>query len=143
MRNNVSFLYPEEFEPVSDEDGILSTQGAKWFVALLQQIADIQVETELCQEDWGVVIFVRRNQKRFWIGLGMCESDYAWLAHVHHHSFALYQRLSRSGNDELERLIKDLNDVLTADPKVSCVQWYREKDMNSCNPIGSRTPNDA
>src|SRR6266480_712439 len=108
MRTNVRFRHPAEFVPVSDEDGILAVSGAQWFVSLLRRVPGLEIDDELCQEDWGVVAFVRRHQKHFWIGLSFWpDGEHTWLAHVHHRSFAWLQRLSPSGKIELNRLVSD------------------------------------
>lgn len=141
MRNHVSFRCPETFTPVSEEsDGILSVEGARWFAALLRRVPDIQLDEELCQEDWGVVFFASRNNRSFWIGLSAWDGDHSWLAHLHHGSFAWLQMLSRSGGRELHGLIEDVDHALTTDPQISDVAWYREKDMNRGDPQGSRSP---
>lgn len=141
MLTNVTFQYPVEFLPVSEADGIMSVKGAGWFVSLLQRVADMWIDERLCQEDWGVVAFVRRNGKKFWIGLSMWpEGENAWLAHVHHGSFSWLQRLSRSGNQELQRLISDLHDVLASDPLVTTIVWYREGEMTHPEPRGFPSP---
>ena len=108
MRKNVTFRHPAEFVPVSGGDGILATAGAGWFVPLLRRIDGLSVQGELCQEDWGVVVFAERSGKRFWIGLSFWpDGEQAWLAHFHHHSFAWLQRRSAAGKRELERLVSD------------------------------------
>jgi hypothetical protein len=33
----------------------------------------LKIEEDLCQEDWGVVLFARRKRKKFWIGLNAWE----------------------------------------------------------------------
>src|SRR6516162_6681702 len=103
MRTNVTFRHPAEFVPLSVEDGILAVSGAQWFAALLRRIRGLEIDEDLCQEDWGVVFFARRNQKKFWIGLSAWDSEGAWLAHFHHGSFARLQRFSSSGKKELKR----------------------------------------
>jgi len=144
MRNNVSFCFPEEFERVSEEEGILSVQGAEWFVSILKKIPGIQVNEDLCQEDWGVVVFVNRNEKRFWVGLSQwSDGEFSWLAHVHHNSYAWLQRWSRSGKREFDELIMSLDRVLTTDPNVSEKLWYHEKVMNRAYPRGSHRPSDC
>lgn len=140
MRNNVVFRYPAPFVPVSDEEGILSVRGAGWFVSLLQQINVLKICDHLCQEDWGVVIFAERRDKRFWIGLNMWDMEGAWLAHFHHHSFALLQRLTASGKGELKLLISDYYHVLTTAPKISDVTWYEESEMRKAGRRGFSTP---
>ena len=74
MRTNVTFRHPAEFVPVSDADGILAVGGAQWFAALLRRVPALEVDEDLCQEDWGVVLLVRRNQRKFWIGLSAWDS---------------------------------------------------------------------
>jgi hypothetical protein len=89
MRNSVTFRYPAEFIAVSEDDCILATSGADWFVSLLRRVEGLSVQSQWCQEDWGVVVFAERGGKRFWIGLSFWpDGEQAWLAHFHHHSFA-------------------------------------------------------
>lgn len=141
MRTNVSFEHPAEFVPVSGEDGVLAVAGAKWFLALLSRIPGLSANAELCQEDWGVVIFAERNKKRFWVGLSMWpESDHAWLAHLHHGSSAWLQRFSSSGKSEFAQVALELHKVLKSEPSVSAVSWYREGDMTKAKPNGASTP---
>jgi hypothetical protein len=141
MRINVIFRHPAKFVPVSAEDGILSADGASWFVALLGQIHGLEIESELCQEDWGVVAFAQRSDKRFWIGVSLWpDEEQMWLAHFHHRSFAWRQRWSASGSSELQRLILDAHAVLSADPSVSCMSWLQERAMTKANEYGSATP---
>jgi hypothetical protein len=52
MRANVTFPPPAKFRPLSGDDDILSVGGARWLVLILSQIAGLQVDAELCQEDW-------------------------------------------------------------------------------------------
>jgi hypothetical protein len=120
MHTNVTFKYPAEFVGDSEDGGgVLNVSGAYWFAALLKQVPALQVNEELCQEDWGVVVFARRNQKTFWIGLSACDSEGTWLAHFHHGSFAWFQWFSSSGKAELGSLLKDFQTVLASDPNVS------------------------
>lgn len=140
MRTNVTFHRPSEFVTVSDEDGILSVDGAQWFVTLLRRVPGLVNDEKLCQEDWGVVIFARRAQKKFWIGLSVWpEGEHAWLAHFHHGSFAWLQRFSSSGQGELQRLVSDAHRVLS-EPSVSQVLWYDESQMREAAPDGFPTP---
>ncbi|EDY18573.1 hypothetical protein CfE428DRAFT_3958 [Chthoniobacter flavus Ellin428] len=146
MRTNVTFCYPAEFVRVSDEDGILSVAGAGWFVSLLERVSGASIESELCQEDWGVVAFAERAGKRFWIGLsgwGPREDDSAWLAHFHHHSFAWLQRWTTAGQRELERLTIDFHSVLASEPRVTDIAWYPEGEMKKAHPHGFSAPNAA
>ena len=141
MRTNVIFSHPAEFVALSPDDGILSVDGASWFVFLLQQIPGLRIESELCQEDWGVVVFAQRNGKRFWIGLSSWpDEDHMWLAHFHHHSFAWLQRWSASGKHELQQLVLAAHAVLSGDPAVPHLAWYRERDMTKANAHGSTNP---
>jgi hypothetical protein len=113
MRANVTFRHPAEF--VGDEDdggGVLAVRGAEWFAALLRRVPGLELDDDFCQEDWGVVFFARRKQKKFWIGLSGWDVEGAWLAHFHHGSFAWLQRFSSTGKSELKRLLVDVHDVL-------------------------------
>ena len=126
---------------VSHDDGILAVGGAQWFVTLLRRVVGLQIESELVQEDWGVVIFARRDGKKFWIGLSMWpDGEHAWLAHCHHGSFAWLQRLSSSGKNELQRLVCDVHSVLASEPAVSDIVWFDESQMRKAQPDGSATP---
>ena len=141
MRTNVSFRHPAEFVAVSDEDGILAVRGAQWFVSLLRHVPDLQIDEELYQEDWGVVIFARRAQKKFWIGLSMWpDGEHSWLAHCHHGSSAWLQWMSSSGKSELQRLVSDVHSVLASEPAVSNIVWYDESQMRKAQPDGFTTP---
>ena len=143
MRDNVTFVHPAPFVPLSDEDGILAVAGAGWFVELLRRIPDLEVEPELCQEDWGVVVFARRNGFRIWIGVSRWfDLDDGWLAHVQHGPMALLQRVKPSGKAELARVIRQLHEALAADARVSSITWFHEKEMGRPNPSPSPTPDD-
>ncbi len=144
MRNNITFRYPAEFVPISEDEGILSVTGATWFVSLLQRIDGLSLQSALCQEDWGVVVFAERGGKRFWIGLSPGpEDEQGWLAHFHHHSFAWLQRWSMAGKRELERVIGDFHLVLLSDPLVQDIAWYYESDIQKALASGSATPDAA
>lgn len=141
MRTNVRFRHPAEFVAVSDEDGILAVDGARWFVSLLRRVHDLQVDEELCQEDWGVVIFARRAKKKFWIGLSVWpDGEHAWLAHFHHGSSAWLQRISSSGKGELQRLLSDVQDVFANESALTDIVWYDESQMRKAQPDGFATP---
>lgn len=141
MKTNVSFVCAEEFVPVSEEDGILSAKGAGWFVARLKAITGIEIADELCQEDWGVVVFAKKNGKRFWIGLSQLpDGEHCWLAHVHHAPWTLLQRISSSGRAALDDVVRDLDGVLKRDPKVSHVRWIHEEDLQKARDTWSDSP---
>jgi hypothetical protein len=140
MRTNVTFRHPAKLVPLSEENGILAVRGAQWFTALLRRVPGLEIDSDLCQEDWGVVVFARRSQKKFWIGLSAWDADGAWLAHFHHGSFAWLQRLSSSGKNELKRLLGDVHEVLAADPTISDIVWYEEIEMSKPQPAGFPTP---
>lgn len=141
MRTHVIFDHPAAWVPVSEEDGILSVEGATWFVNLLEQVPDLTVDPDLCQEDWGVVVFATRNNKRFWIGLSFWgEDERRWCAHVHHHSFAWLQRVSASGRTELRRLIQDVHGALNSAAVVSHVSWLDQHAVDRGQGPGSPNP---
>jgi hypothetical protein len=141
MRTNVTFRHPAEF--VGDQEdggGVLAVRGAHWFAALLRRVPDLQIDEDLCQEDWGVVLFARRNQGKFWIGLSAWDSEGAWVAHFHRGSFAWFQWFSSSGKDELKRLLTDVHEVLANEPAVSEIAWHEESEMSKPEPAGFPTP---
>ena len=140
MRTNVTFRHPAEFIPLSDEDGILAVGGARWFVALLRRVPGLQIEEGLCQEDWGVVLFVRFDHKKFWIGLSAWDSQNGWLSHFHRGSFAWLQRLSSSGKSALQRLLSEVHGALASEPDVSDIVWYEESEISKPRPVGFPTP---
>jgi len=141
MRNKVLFQHPAEFVPNQDTEGVLSVDGAIWFLEILQVIPGIHVDEERCQEDWGVVFFARRNGSRFWIGLSAWMDDDAdWLVHVHHRSFAWFQRWSRSGRDEFKQLVLDLHRVMESQAEVSNLRWYNRQELESGHGEGSPCP---
>jgi len=144
IRTNVSFRYPAEFVRVSDDDGILSVDGAQWFVHLLKRIPGLWVDEDLCQEDWGVVIFASRDDKKFWIGLSCWgEGEHTWLSHCHHGPTAWLQRISSSGKREMQRIVTDLHRALTDDPAFADIIWYEEREMRKAQPVGSATPSEG
>lgn len=143
MRTHVTFRYPAEFDSDSDEAGILAVSGAQWFVPLLRRVANLQIDDELGQEDWGVMLDARREDKKFWIGLSMWEGENSWLSHFHHDSFAWLQRLSSSGKRELQRVLCDFHAVLASEPAVSDIVWYEEKELKKARPAGFPTPGEG
>jgi len=142
MHRHVTFWYPAPFVRLSEEDGVLSVDGAQRFVSLLKRIPGLQVDDELCQEDWGVVIFARRARKQFWIGLSGFD-EHEWAAHIHHGSFAWLQRMSPSGKRAMEQLILDIHAVLANEPAVSKITWHPQTEAGKQNPRGSPTPQGA
>ena len=142
MRTNVTFRHPAEFMPVSEDEGILAVDGAAWFVETLRRIDRLVIDTALIQEDWGVVIFVGRGNCRFWIGLNFWDEG-AWLAHVHHRSFAWFQRLSARGGRELERLALDLHTALESGELVQGVTWHLEAELQMADAPGASRPDAA
>ena len=141
MRTNVVFNHPAQFVPVSPDDGVLSVAGADWFVSLLKQVPELEVDTKLCQEDWGVVVFARRNDKRFWIGLSLWPDErQVWLVHFHHHSFAWLQRWTAAGKNELQQLVLAAHAVFCRDTEVSGISWYYEHDIGRPDADGSEDP---
>ncbi|MGN6725083.1 MAG: hypothetical protein ACTHLZ_04135 [Tepidisphaeraceae bacterium] len=143
MRTSVTFQHPAAFVPVSDEEGVLATRGAGWFVELLRKVPGVEVDGELCQEDWGVVVFVRRRRRTFWIGLSRGTPTGPWLAHVHHGSWAWWQRFSPAGKSEFASLLAELHRVLASDPMVSGIGWHEEKAMRDRVPSAFATPFDS
>jgi hypothetical protein len=140
MRNNVTFRHPAEFVgSIMDGGGVLAVCGADWFAELLRRVPDLQI-TDLCQEDWGVVFFARRNQKKFWIGLSAWSSDGAWVAHFHHDMFAWLQRFSPSGKYELKRLLADVHYILAREQAITDIAWHEESEMSKPTPAGFPTP---
>jgi hypothetical protein len=144
IRNNVSFRYPAPFVFLSNDDGILAANGAKWFVDMLKRVPHLDVNEELCQEDWGVVVFVKRNKRRFWVGLGlgMDMEENTWLAHIHHSDFAWIQRISSRGRNDFKQLITDIHAMLVNESGVSEICWYKETDMDQPYPSSSPTPDE-
>jgi len=142
MRTHVTFRHPADFVRVSDEDGILSVAGADWFVSLLRRVPNLDLRDDLCQEDWGIVAFAQRAERKFWVGLS-AEEEGAWIAHFHHGSWVWLQRFSPSANRELRRLTQDFHHVLANEAAVSEVTWYREGDMMTQRQSGSATPDET
>ena len=139
MRNHVTFVHPARVVTVSEDDGVLSTAGAGWFVELLRRIPDLVIEPELCQEDWGVVVFASRDGSRFWIGLNQWfDADHEWLAHVNHRGFL--QRFSAARKEAMTGVIRDFHAVLTAEPRVSSIKWYRGGSLDRAKADPAPTP---
>jgi hypothetical protein len=100
----------------------------------------LQIDENLCQEDWGVVFFARRNQKKFWIGLSAWDSEGAWVAHFHHGSFAWLQSFSSSGKNELTSLLADVHGVLASELAITDIAWHEASEMSKPEPVGFPTP---
>jgi hypothetical protein len=96
----------------------------------------LEIDDDLCQEDWGVVIFARRNRKKFWIGLSAWDAEGAWLAHFHHGSFAWLQRFSSSGKNELKRLLADVHEVLASEAAISHIAWHDASELSKPQRAG-------
>jgi hypothetical protein len=140
MRTNVTFRHPAEFAGDSEDGGgVLAVRGAHWFAELLRRVPELQIDEDLCQEDWGVVFFARRNQKKFWIGLSAWDEG-AWIAHFHHASFAWLQQFSSSGKNELKRLLASFHEVLASEAAISDISWLEESEMNKPRPAGFPLP---
>jgi hypothetical protein len=101
------------------------------FSAILRRIPNLEVDNRLCQEDWGVVVFPTRAQKKFWIGLSHGAGEHEWLGHFHHGVYAWLQRLTLSGKRELQRLTVDTHVVLSNEHAVSNVRWYEDPQQQS------------
>jgi hypothetical protein len=144
MRTNVTFRHPAEF--VGDQEdggGVLAVRGAHWFAALLRRVAGLRIDEDLCQEDWGVVFFARRNQKKFWIGLSAWDAEGMWLAHFHHGLFAWLQWFRSSGKNELELLLVDVHKVLASEPAITDIAWHEGSEMTKPKPTGFPAPVDG
>jgi hypothetical protein len=141
VRTNVSFRHPAEFVSLAESNNILAVDGACWFVTLLHRVPGLEIDENLCQEDWGTVIFAKRNGKAFWLGLSAWTDEGFWLAHIHHGSFAWLQAISPTGKKEMNRLVTDIYAVLTSEAAVSDIAWYEEKEMRKAEPESFPTPN--
>ena len=148
MRNTVDFVIPTVRWPEESDEreesfsDILLAKDAAWFVDVLRRIDWIVVDAELCQEDWGVVAFVRHDKLRFHVGLsfgggpGTTEVE-GWHAWVRHGSFTIKQRFTQDGKQALRRLVLDLDRALRASG-ASELAWYDEADERCEHP--STTP---
>ncbi len=137
VRTHVTFRHPAEF--VQGPDGILGVDGAHWFLEVLLGVPELLID-DLVQEDWGVVFRVRREGKKFWIGLGARDAENGWVAHLHRAGFAWLQWLSAKGNRAFRRLLNDLHAALLNDPAVSEVLWYEAAELDKPRPTGFATP---
>ncbi len=127
-RTQVIFYHPSEFVPLSVDDGVMSVAGSAWFLVLLRKMPGWEIDSELCQEYWGVVAFISRGKEKFWAGLSAMDEG-EWLAHFHHGSLAWFQRFTSSGKNELASLARDFHDVLAAESSVSQMNWYWADDI--------------
>jgi hypothetical protein len=142
MRTHVTFRHPAEF--VGDEDdggGILVVSGARWFADLLKRVPRLELDENLCQEDWGVVFRARHDKKTFWIGLSAWNEG-AWLAHFHHGSFAWLRSFSSAASNQLKHLLADVHDALASEPAISQIAWHEESELSKRKPMGFPTPVD-
>jgi len=124
MRNTVSFRFPAPLIVLSDDDGVVSVQGAGWFLALVRTIPGLELEPAPVQEDWGVLVGARRAGRRYWIGLSSSGSEHEWIARVSHHSWL--QRFRPEGR---AALVGELDRALRA-ANASSLRWFDERDLN-------------
>jgi hypothetical protein len=81
----------------------------------------IDVERDLVQEDWGVVIYARLARHRHWLGLSFLD-EHHWLAHVHRAPFA-------GMTAALDHALRQGN--------ASELKWFDERDSNLRSPASS------
>jgi hypothetical protein len=125
LRTQVIFEYPARFVGTdADNGGVLSVKGAQWFLSFLKSVPDLEVDPDLCQEDWGVVIFAKRNRRKFYIGLNSMDEG-QWLAHI---QYGWVTRFRPSRKRELLCLVMDLHRVLSLYQSVKAIAWYTEKE---------------
>ena len=119
MQNEFTFRYPEPGVTTNEDgSGVLSIRGAGWFADFLRRIPNLDVDGDLCQEDWCVVVFARREGREFWVGISSAgEGEYD--VHFHHGSFAWLQRMTPGGRAALARLIDDFRIVASEDEAVT------------------------
>ncbi len=137
IRNNVTFRHPAALVPAPDGEGIMSTDGAGWFVDLLTEVPRLAIDPKLCQEDWGVVVFGDRDGFKFWFGLSFADEG-EWVAHVHH--WRLLQRFRAAGKAAYAGVICDLHTVLANEGSVDNVRWYLEAEMQLSDAPGAPSP---
>lgn len=141
MRTNVTFRHPAKFVGDEGGGGVLAFSGAQWFAAILGGVPGLELDEDFCQEDWGVVFFARRYQKKFWIGLSFWDEG-VWVAHFHHGSFAWLQSFSHAGKNQLKRLLADVHEVLVNEPAITEIAWHEDSEMRRPRPAGFPTPVD-
>jgi len=127
MHTDVRFFYVAPFVAAQEDEAIFGVAGAGWFVDLLKRIPNLTVNEDLCQEDWGVIVFMQRNGKKFTVGIAPCfdrSEENEWWSQFSHAPLAWIQRASRSGNDELAKLITDFHAVLTQESAIKDIAWY-------------------
>jgi len=143
MRTTVSFEYPAPFVGTDpDGGGVLSIKAAGWFATILSSIPELEVDFNLCQEDWGVVVFTKRQKRPFhfffWYGLAE-EPTNLWVTEVRHGGLLGLQRFLPEGQQELRRLVLDFNETLVRSPNVSHIAWFSSSDQ-AFSPKGQRFP---
>jgi hypothetical protein len=126
----VTFKYPAPYVGAPKSEDILGIEGATWFVEILRRIPSIEIDPELVQEDWGILVWVRRGGKAFWIGLSS-EGDEAWIAHVHHDAWI--QRVTPSGKRARYELVRALERALH-DAGATSMLWFEERDISLRQP---------
>lgn len=139
IRNNVTFRHPAPLVAAADAEGIISSEGAGWFVDLLRAIPRLVVDATLCQEDWGVVVFGMRDGFHFWFGLSFADEGDR-LPHVHH--WRILQRFRASGKAAYAAVIAELHRVLANEPAVGEVKWFSEAEIDVSDARGAATPDE-
>jgi hypothetical protein len=137
IRNHATFRHPEALEAHPDELDTLTIAGVDWFVDVLREIPRLAVDRELCQEDWGVVVFGRRDGFTFWFGLSYWDEE-EFVAHVHHRG--LLQRFRAAGRVAYATTIADLHVALSQHHSITHVAWHYESELDRSTSRGAASP---
>ncbi len=122
-------------------ESCLAESAAGWFVELLQKVPNLKVDTKLCQEDWGVLIFIERNGLKFFASLGIQEDDdsdgyqYHWLAFFTLPDKSLFSFFGRGPKPDdqkrvLRTIVGDVAEVFSKEPQISDMLWFTDKESN-------------
>lgn len=114
----------------------MSTDGAGWFVDVLRRVPRLVVDPDLCQEDWGVVVFAARDGFKFWFGLSFWDEG-EWLAHAHHRG--VLQRFRAAGKAAYAAVISAFHVALAEQDVMAEVTWYLD-DADLGGPRGAPSP---
>ncbi len=134
MRTNVTFRHTAKFVPLSDEDGIIAVNGAQWFAALLRRVQALEIDENLCQEDWGrrVICPTQWTKVLDWTKCverkrHMARPLSPWFTGVVAAVRFVWQ-------ERIEAFVGRCSPALAGDAAISDIAWYEESEMHKPQP---------
>lgn len=139
VRNRVTFVTTlfnaTEVRDYFINDCCFGDDCAAWLIGKLKAQGDLQVEDEPSQEDWGWFFNVKVGQRRFLIGVGLCEDEEVpnrWLVFIDSWLW-IWQRVIFRQTDQSEHLVVcvAIDRLLKGESKINDIRWYSKAGFDS------------